>query len=239
MRQDGGKPMHDRDGGFEDRDEPMRNLIDGYRRFHSHVFPQRRRFYAKLADGQFPQYLFITCCDSRIDPHEFTQTRAGDLFMERSVGNLVPKLDRGEHESLASIEYAVVALRVEHIIICGHSRCGAIKGLLEPETIRDLPMVQAWLANADDTREAIARNCGHLQGDELWAAAIRENVVVQLGHVSRLPLIARRLEQGLLQTHGWVYEFERGEVVAFDRKSGTFVPLPKAYDFGEPQRRAR
>jgi carbonic anhydrase len=211
----------------------MRKLIEGYRRFHSHVFPQKRRLYARLAAGQRPQFLFITCCDSRVDPHEFTQARVGDMFVERSIGNLVPKANRGEHESLASIEYAVVALGVSHIIICGHSRCGAIQGLLEPELIKEMPMVSAWLANADETREAIKRNCGHLRGDELWSAAIRENVLVQLRHIEQLPLIATRVEQGLLQTHGWVYEFERGEVLAHDRRSETFVPLPKAYDFVE------
>jgi carbonic anhydrase len=155
------------------------------------------------------------------------------MFVERSVGNLVPKSGRGEHESLASIEYAVVALGVSHIIVCGHSRCGAIQGLLQPELLKEMPMVSAWLANADETREAIRKNCSHLQGDELWNAAIRENVLVQLRHISQLPLIVTRVEQGLLETHGWVYEFERGEVLAYEKRSEAFVPLPKAYDFGE------
>ena len=121
----------------------MRKLLDGYRRFHSHVFPQKRRLYASLADKQSPRYLFITCDDSRVDPLEFTGTVAGDMFMERSIGNLVPEPGHGEHEAGAAIEYAVVALHVEHIILCGHSGCGAMRALLDPESARAMPTVSA------------------------------------------------------------------------------------------------
>ena len=206
----------------------MDRLIRGYLKFRTHVFPQKRRRMEQLADGQRPRYLFITCSDSRVVPREFTQTDAGDLFIERSIGNIVPRHGRGETEALAAIEYAVKALGVGHIIICGHSGCGAMKGLLDPERLRDMPDVAAWIENAGETRDAVKRKYGHLQGDDLLQATIRENVVVQLEHVRALPSVAARLGDGSLQVHGWVYQFEQGRVFAYDRPSGQFVPLAES-----------
>ncbi|HEV3167723.1 MAG TPA: carbonic anhydrase, partial [Isosphaeraceae bacterium] len=92
----------------------LNDLIDGYLHFRSRVYPGRRKHFSKMAKGQNPRFLFITCSDSRVSPHEFTQTVSGDLFIERSLGNLVPPPGRGEHEAVAAIEYAVTALGVSH-----------------------------------------------------------------------------------------------------------------------------
>jgi carbonic anhydrase len=218
----------------------MDHLIDGYLRFHGHVFPQKRRLYETLSRGQRPRALFITCSDSRVQPHEFTQTDAGDLFMERSLGNLVPRHGRGEHEALAAIEYAVVALGVAHIIVCGHSQCGAVNALLHPESLAEMPTVAAWLENAEETRQAVARKYSHLKGDELLAAAVHENVMIQVEHLRGQPCVAPRLEDGRLQVHGWVYEFERGLLTAHDPVVEAFVPAEAAYGRApSPRRSAR
>jgi len=214
----------------------MKYLSEGYHHFRTHIFPRKQPLYVELASGQSPRYLFITCSDSRVQPYEFTQSDAGDLFMERSLGNLVPRPGRGEHEALAAIEYAVIALDVEHIIICGHSRCGAMNGLLHPETLREMPMVAAWLSNAEETLEAVKGKYAHLQGDDLLEATIRENVILQVEHARRLPFVAPRVEQGRLKVHGWVYEFEHGEVIVHDPRTGSFVSLDDAYDVAGPPR---
>lgn len=211
----------------------MESLIAGVRRFQRHVYPQKRRHFAKLREGQRPPYLFITCSDSRIQPAEFLQSDAGDLFIERSIGNLVPLPGSGETEAQAAVEYAVKALGVEHIIICGHAHCGAIQALLHPEKLEGMPVVARWLANAEDTRRAVAAKHSHLEGEELLDAAIRENVIVQMEHARALPSVAEPIASGRVKVHGWVYEFEHGHVDVYDEVSGHFVPLAVAY-LGSP-----
>ena len=127
------------------------------------------------------------------------------------------------------VEYAVTALNVKHIIVCGHTQCGAIKAMLDPDSLRDMPNVAAWLASAGDARAAVARKYGALEGDELLDATIRENVLVQLDHLRLQPSVAPRLADGRLKVHGWVFEFEHGRVVAHDPRVDRFVPLIEAY----------
>ena len=207
----------------------MKELIQGYRRFHSEVFPQKRQLYQSLADGQSPKYLFITCCDSRINPVEFTSTEPGDLFSERSIGNIIPLPHTFETESSASIEFAVGALKVKHIIICGHSNCGAMKALLNPESLKELPNVAAWIANSGLTRESVMKKYPGLEGDELLDATVHENVIQQLEHLKQQPSVAKALKEGVLGVHGWVFEVERGRLVEYDESSGGFLPLLEAH----------
>jgi carbonic anhydrase len=211
----------------------MQYLVEGHRWFRSRVFPAKRGLYESLGQGQRPAFLCITCSDSRVQPHEFTQADAGYIFMDRSIGNLVPPPGGDEHEALAVIEYAVIALGVSHIIICGHSKCGAMQALLNPESLRGMPSVSAWLRHASGTLEAVRAKYGHLEGEELLDAAIRENVLIQLGRLCQVPCVASRLEEGKLDVHGWVYDFERGEAVAYDPQVERFVPLDEAYRFAE------
>ncbi len=176
--------------------------------------------------------MFITCADSRVDPLDFTDTSAGDMFMERSLGNIVSEPGSEGTESTSSIEYAVVALGVEHVIVCGHSQCGAMKALLNPELLEGLPTVSTWLAGAARTREVVAQKYPSLSGDELLNMAVRENVLVQLDHVRSQPSVAPRVLDGRLQIHGWVFEIESGRVIAYDPKTEAFVPLTQAYPGG-------
>jgi carbonic anhydrase len=207
----------------------MDDLIAGVRRFQRHVYPQKRRHFARLREGQRPPYLFITCSDSRIQPAEFLQSDAGRLFIERSIGNLVPLPGSNETEAAAAVEYAVKALGVAHIIICGHAHCGAMKALLEPKSLEGMPTVQRWLANAEDTRAAVASKHAHLEGEELLDATIRENVIIQIEHVRALPTVAEPIASGKVKVHGWIYEFEHGGVEVYDAHAGWFVPMALAY----------
>jgi carbonic anhydrase len=202
----------------------MQKLIDGIRRFHSHVFKARRLHFEHLARGQNPHTLFITCSDSRIDPGMLTQSEPGDLFVLRNAGNIIPPHGASAGEE-ATIEFAVDGLGVRDIVVCGHSHCGAVKGMLNPLEVQGLPAVGRWLEHAEAARRIVREKYGHLEGDRLLSAAVQENVLVQVGHLCTLPAVASRLVRSDLRVHAWVYKIETGEVFAFDADSNQFLPL--------------
>src|ERR1700678_615212 len=130
-------------------DAVLEELKAGVRRFRSEVYPEHEQAYVKAASvPQKPHALIVTCADSRIDPELITQSQPGDIFVTRNVGNLVPAYGEMLGGVSAVIEYAVSALKVQHVAICGHSDCGAMKGLLHPEALATMPTVKSWLKNA-------------------------------------------------------------------------------------------
>jgi len=203
----------------------MQKLIQGLHQFQTHVFSSQRELFERLTKGQQPDALFITCSDSRINPNLVTQTEPGDLFILRNAGNIVPPGDLGPGGEAATIEYAVAALGVRDIILCGHSHCGAMTGLLNPETLRELPRVRSWLAHAEATRRIVEQNYRHLAGNALLTVTVQENVLVQLDHLRTHPVVERALARGELNLHGWVYKFETGEVFAYDPEQGQFLAI--------------
>lgn len=203
----------------------MQKLIQGIHRFQETDFLPLQGLFEQLAKGQNPETLFITCSDSRIDPNLLTRSKPGDLFILRNAGNIVPPHGVASGGEAATIELAVTALGVKDIIICGHSHCGAMQGLLQPELIASLPTFSSWLAHAETVRQIVRENYGHLTGDRLVTATVEENVLVQLENLRTLPAVASRLARGDLHLHGWVYKIETGEVFAYDLASGQFVPL--------------
>lgn len=203
----------------------MQKLIQGIHQFREQDFRPLQGLFQQLAKGQNPETLFITCSDSRIDPNLLTRSRPGDLFILRNAGNIVPPHGAANGGEAATIEFAVVALGVKDIIICGHSHCGAMRGLLQPEMVAPLPAVASWLSHAESTRRIVRENYGHLDSDRLVTAAVEENVLVQLENLRTLPAVASRLVRGDLHLHGWMYKIETGEVFAYDLTSGQFVPL--------------
>jgi carbonic anhydrase len=203
----------------------MQKLIRGIHQFRNQDFRPLQGLFEQLAKGQTPETLFITCSDSRIDPNLLTQSRPGDLFILRNAGNIVPPHGAANGGEAATIEFAVAALGVKDIVLCGHSHCGAMKGLLNPESVAPLPSVAAWLSHAETTRRIVQDNYGHLDGDRLVTATVEENVLVQLENLRTLPAVASRLVRGDLHLHGWVYKIETGEVFAYDHTCGQFVPL--------------
>lgn len=203
----------------------MQKLIEGIHRFQGESFLPLQGLFEQLAKGQNPETLFITCSDSRIDPTLLTKASPGDLFILRNAGNIVPPHGAGNGGEAATIEFAVAALNVKDIIICGHSHCGAMQGLLKPEQVAKLPAVSAWLSHAETTRRIVVENYGHLDGERLLTVTVEENVLVQLENLRTLPAVASRLVRGDLRLHGWVYKIETGEVFAYEVGSGQFVKL--------------
>lgn len=216
----------------------MQKLVEGIHQFQQDSFRPMQGLFEELARGQNPDTLFITCSDSRVVPNLVTQTNPGDLFILRNAGNLVPPHGTGDGGEAATIEFAVAGLGVRDIIICGHSHCGAMEGLLHPDTLEGLPSMAAWLRHAEPTARILRENYAHLEGAPLLTAATEENVLVQLENLRTLPSVAARLTKGDLHLHGWVYKIETGEVFAFDPPSGQFAPLA-AYTFAEGENTGR
>src|SRR5574341_2065404 len=127
----------------------MKTIIEGFKKFQSEVFQDKRKLFERLSYGQSPRALFITCSDSRIDPTLLTQTDPGELFILRNAGNMVPPYGSMQGGSTATIEYAMAVLNVPHIIVCGHTDCAVMKAVLHPEEVHDLPAVKEWVGQAE------------------------------------------------------------------------------------------
>jgi carbonic anhydrase len=195
---------------------PVDKFLGGVSRFQRDVYPKNRDLFERLAVGQRPGALFITCADSRIDPCLLTQTIPGELFICRVIGNIVPPYPDSLGGVSATIEYAVGVLRVPDVIICGHTDCGVIKGALAPDALSSFAAVWNWLRYA---------NVQHRQAHpsaELVLAATEENVVTQLRNLRSHPAVANRLREGDLSLHGWVYHIGAGGVTIYNEHSGKF-----------------
>jgi carbonic anhydrase len=203
----------------------MERLLDGIRHFQKEVFPNRKDLFEQLAGSQSPQALFITCADSRVVPDLITQSQPGDLFICRNAGNMVPATSDTQGGVAATIEYAVSALNVEHIIVCGHTDCGAMKGIMHPELLVDMPRVKSWLAHGELARTMVKENYPNLSEEEELKVLTQENVVAQLEHLHTYPCVAARLARGKIQLHAWVYNIKTGEVQAWDSHRGKYVPI--------------
>ena len=208
-----------------DADAALKHIVDGFLRFHHEVFPQQEELFKKLATAQKPRAMFITCADSRIVPELITQSSPGDLFVTRNVGNVVPPYGQMNGGVSTAIEYAVLALGVQHIIVCGHSDCGAMKAVLNPASLDGMPTVRAWLRHAEVARSVVADNCNCGSAHETLGVLTEENVVAQLDHLRTHPSVAARLASGQLQIHGWVYDIDSGGIRAYDAASGHFLAL--------------
>jgi carbonic anhydrase len=181
--------------------------------------------FQKLALGQRPQALFITCADSRIDPCMLTQTKPGELFICRVIGNVVPPYPDAIGGVSATIEYAVGVLGVPDVIVCGHTDCGVLTGVANPEPLAPLRSVSAWLNYAQPARKAAAPLEKTRTGAEYLLALTEQNVIAQLENLRTHPMVAARLEQGDLQLHGWVYHLGEGVVTVYDAGQKNFVTL--------------
>ena len=212
------------------RDGAMHRLVAGVRTFREQAFPRRKRLFARLAAGQQPQTLFIACADSRIVPELITQTDPGELFVCRNIGNIVPAYGEMLGGVSAVVEYACVALEVTHIIVCGHSDCGAMKALLNPDDphLRSMPTVASWLRNAEAARSVLAATRPELEGPAKVQALVEQNVRTQLAHLGTHPAVAARLATGKLALHGWIYSIETGSIVIIEGGTGEAVPLESA-----------
>jgi carbonic anhydrase len=212
----------------------VRKLIEGVLRFQNEVYPQHRELYQDLANGQSPRWLLITCSDSRVVPNLIAQVGPGELFICRNAGNIVPAHGESSGGVAATIEYAVQVLGVRHVIVCGHSDCGAMRAVLHPETVADLPAVARWIAYADRGRAVVLETMPEAPETEQLETLTQENVLAQLDNLRTLPSVAAKLRAGMLDIHGWVYNIRSGGFLVWDDAGARWRPLHEALEaFGE------
>lgn len=202
----------------------MKKLIEGLQEFQKNYVSTHKDLLEQFSFGQKPRVMFITCSDSRLDPNLLTQTQMGELFIVRNAGNIIPPYGATNGGEGATIEYAIEALGIEQIIICGHSQCGAMKGLLHLNKLQEgMPLVYNWLKHAEATRRVVKDSYEHCPEEQLLDIAIAENVLTQMENLETYPAVHSKLFQGKLHIYGWIYYVETGEVVAYDRFSRTYV----------------
>lgn len=203
----------------------MQKLIEGIRQFQSNYVPSHQSLMKELSKGQHPRVLFIGCSDSRVSPEIITQSEIGDLFIIRNAGNIVPPFEATNGGEGATIEYAIDALDIKQVIICGHSQCGAMKGLLQLGELEEkMPLVYEWLHHAEATRKLVSDNYSHLEKKEMLNALVAENVLTQIDNLRTYPVIRSKLYAGDLSIHGWIYQIETGEVLSYDAETHAFMP---------------
>lgn len=207
----------------------MEKLVAGIAKFQKNLFAQHQTLFADLSKGQNPETLFITCSDSRIDPNLITQTQPGELFIARNAGNLVPPhYHQATNDMDATLEFAMNVLNVKHIVICGHTDCGAMKGAMNPDSVKHLHHVHNWLSNCAAARAKVQARHGELTHDQLLELT-EENVVLQLKHLETHPSVAARIATHSVLLHGWVYDIGHGEIYCYEQKTGQFVPVAEHY----------
>jgi len=205
----------------------MQRLVAGIHRFQSEYVTSRRALFQKLStDGQRPETLFITCSDSRVVPNLITNTAPGELFIVRNVGNIVPDVHRGVLGGVsAAIEYAVQVLEVGHVIVCGHTNCGAIDAILHPERVAHLPFVARWLSESASLPALIEDLYRDLDPEARMTAAVQENVLVQLENLRSFEFVANKLDSGMLKVSAWVFKIATGDVFDYDPVSQQFLRM--------------
>lgn len=207
----------------------MQELVKGIHNFQDNIFSNQKQLFERLVAGQHPLALFITCSDSRIDPSLLTQTQPGELFIMRNAGNIIPPYGAVQGGEAATIEYAISVLKVQDVIVCGHSHCGAMTGLLQPDQVAHLSAVKSWLALAESTARIMRENYPHITDPiKRLTATVEENVLVQLENLRTHPSVAAALSRGQLKIHGWVYKFETGQVFAYDPQVNQYLPVERA-----------
>jgi len=202
----------------------VKKLLRGLQEFKRNYVAQNQELLEELSHGQNPRVLFISCSDSRVDPNLITQTDVGELFVIRNAGNIVPPYGAANGGEGGTIEYAIAALEIDQVVICGHSHCGAMKGLMKLNALQsDMPLVYDWLQHAETTRRLVAENYPDSKGEERVELLVAENVLVQIDNLKTYPIVRSRMLQGRLQIYGWIYHIETGEVLAYDDKTHTYI----------------
>jgi carbonic anhydrase len=205
----------------------MLKLLEGVHRFQQREFGRYREVFRRLSrEGQKPHTLFITCADSRVVAELITQSKPGDLFVIKNIGNIVPPADAdtGYNSTGAGIEFAVDVLGVTDIVVCGHSQCGAIAALMQRQPAgADMRHLQKWITLAHPVRDTIERNYSHLTAEpERIRAAEEENVLFSIDQLHTYPSVAKKLQEGSLRLHAWFFKIDTAELFGYDPEHRQF-----------------
>lgn len=204
----------------------MRKLIHGVVEYRQKIRPGYRDVFARLALGQKPDALLISCSDSRVAVNLFASTDPGDLFVIRNVGNMIPP--SGAHgtsetdvSEAAAVEFALLNLNVRNIIVCGHSECGAMQAVAGGLEKVAAPNLKFWLKNGLPAWQALGCTKDH-------NALSRKNVLQQIENLKSYPEVAKRVQDGRVVLHGWWFDIANAEVYAYDPTAADFVIIDEA-----------
>ena len=208
----------------------IEKLIDGYQNFKSNAFESNKSLFNTLATNHAPEVFFITCCDARISPELITSTKPGDLFVYRSVGNIVPKYSGNSNSimcsMLAAIEFATLVLKVNDIIICGHSDCRACAGFYQDLKTKHLFGVDSWLEQSRDDIDTFIKtelDEGSPEGRE--ERTEKMSLICQYNNLINYPSVKSSINNGSLGVHAWYYNIGKGGIEMFDNKSMKFTAI--------------
>lgn len=207
----------------------MSRFALGVIKFQRDVFPEKQELFERLSTGQSPEALFITCSDSRIETAMITQTDPGELFICRNAGNIVPPHSNETGAMTASIEFAIGALKIPHIVVCGHTECGAMKGAMNRAGLTGLPHVREWLGYSQGAVDIVESLGADLDPAAKMQMLLEQNVMLQLQHLKTHPTVAVALANKAVKLHGWVYDIKTGDVSAYDETTETWVPVEERY----------
>ena len=215
----------------------MKKLLKGIHTFQESYFKKEEDFFKRLSNKQAPEVLFITCSDSRIDPNLVTQSKRGEIFIVRNVGNIIPPYDaiKDKNSVAAAIEFAVLSLKVKDIIVCGHSNCGAMEALYKDEReLTNMPHLKDWLKLAAPVKDIVLKYYPMIQSEARQRITEEENVLCQLHNIQTYPFVQEALNAGVLHLHGWDYNIETGKIYAYDTDADMFkeIKLSKTLDKG-------
>jgi carbonic anhydrase len=211
----------------------MQRLIEGVHRFREEEFGRYKTLFKKLSHGgQNPHTLFITCCDSRVLAELITQSKPGDLFVVKNIGNIVPPCSAvgSTNSTAAAIEFAVHTLQVNDIVVCGHSQCGAMTALLDEGMRKDQPHLCEWLEVASSVRDVIEKKYEHLNAEDRCTAAAVENVLFSIENLHTYPCVVKRLNDQSLRLHGWFFKISSAELFAYDPEKKQFEAIASEED---------
>lgn len=211
----------------------MEKLLQGILEFRKNLTEDKRALFAELALEQKPDTLFVACSDSRVVPNLFASTNPGDLFVLRNIGNLIPPFESCLDVSApAVLEFSVLQLKVEHIVICGHSECGAMQRLALRQgsmgSLGECPHLTAWLMYGEEVVERIRKGVVLDPSLSEYNQLSQINVLLQLEHVLSYPFIRERVEKRELHLHGWWFDIGRAQVHCFDPEFNSFVPIDES-----------
>lgn len=209
----------------------MNELIGRVFNFEKTTFPASSELFGKLTSiGQSPKALMISCADSRIVPEQIMQAQPGDLFVCRNAGNIVPPYSTMNGGVTSTVEYAVAALGVRDIIVCGHSDCGAMKALSDPTGLEAMPNVAAWLKHGAAAEHVVTTCHKDLDAKERVRAISLENIIAQISHLRTHPSVVAGIARGEITLHGWFVDIHAGQVLGLNGETGEFIPLREDRD---------
>jgi carbonic anhydrase len=192
----------------------LNTLISGHGRFKD-SFDKHQGSWARLVgEGQQPYVLWIGCSDSRVIPEQITAARPGDMLVVRNIANVVPPYGTTGDATAAVLEYAILKLGVEHVIVCGHTFCGGVGAILDQGSLNATSHMARWLSLI---RPALSQvEASGSPAEERWMETIKANVLLQCGNVESYPEVRDALKTGRLSLHGWLFDLKSGDLKTYD-----------------------